>query len=194
MMAQRRLPSIYVICLKFNVFPFFQVVEKVKNSITYYLKSCTDNECHVKYIRALKNLQHPETVKILLKAAQNNQRIISVTAMKALRAMPKSYWNSDVLTVCKQIFYQLKRRYDSSSRALAVDIILESQPSEGVVKELFVFLTKFEKEYEVKQFLYQRMLMIAEKCPTFYNMLTKIIKGDKQLNNWHVLGQRGEIK
>ncbi|XP_077284119.1 microsomal triacylglycerol transfer protein isoform X2 [Arctopsyche grandis] len=168
-----------------------KAVVKVKNHIIHSLSNCADNDCRVTYMRALKNLKHPELMGTLVKNAENGQKTVSVAAMKALKAMPKHYWDNEVINMFQRIFYQLKKRYDSSSRTLAADMILDSRPSESIVQELVWFLTQEEKEYEVKQFLFQRLHMIADKCPKFRTMLMNIIKKNKNVNNWNVLGQRG---
>lgn len=165
----------------------------MKNRIEYSLAQCENDECRVLYMGAMKNLKHPELLSVLLDNAENGRKSLSVAAMKALKAMPKHYWDKTVIKTCQRIFYQLKKRYDSSSRTLAVDIILDSKPSEKMIEELVMFLTRQEKEYEVKQFLFQRLHMIADKCFKFKNTLTKIIRGDPTLNNWNILGQRGLI-
>lgn len=171
----------------------FQAVVKVKNRIEYSLAECKDDECRILYMRAMKNLKHPELLSVLLENAEHGHKSLSVAAIKALKAMPKHYWDKTVIKTCQRIFYQLKKRYDSSSRTIAVDIILDSRPSENIIKELVWFLTRQEKEYEVKQFLFQRLQMIADKCLKFKNTLMKIIQGDRTLNNWNILGQRGTM-
>jgi hypothetical protein len=51
-----------------------------------------------------------------------------------------------------QIYYQLRRRFDSSSRTLAADILLESRPGDKAVRDLLLSLVpRADLAFEVSQ-------------------------------------------
>lgn len=111
--------------------------------------------------------------------------------MKALKSLPPEYWNEDVLKAAFRIYYQLDHKYDSSSRTLAVDIILESGPSVDAVKGLLLSLGSSDAAYEVKQYVWQRIWQIAATDVSFHSNVMDIIKQEQQLNNYHTWARRG---
>jgi hypothetical protein len=116
------------------------------------LLACTNEVCKQKYLRALKNLGLKDTVPVLLQHAVFGSKKTSVTAMKALRSLPPDSWDDDVKRAATRIYYQLGRRFDSSSRTLAVDILLESRPGYRVLRDLLLSLvSRADPAYEVSQ-------------------------------------------
>jgi hypothetical protein len=74
----------------------------------------------------------------------------SVTALKALRSLPPDSLDDDVKRAATQIYYQLGRRYDSSSRTLAADILLESRPDYRALRDLLLSLaSRADPAYEI---------------------------------------------
>lgn len=168
-------------------------MDKVEESLINGMDFCKDNEdCILRYTRALQNLQQPSTIPRLLKNALHGTRKVSVASMKALRAFSSKELNTtEVQSICKQIFYMRLKPYDSSARTLALDTILESNPSEVVLDQLIHFLLSTDKSYEVKQYLLQRLRMISDSNVEFRNKVKGLIRSESQLNNYHALGQRG---
>lgn len=81
--------------------------------------------------------------------------------MKTLRSLPSSAWNDDVLKAAEHIYYQIGRKFDSSARTLALDILLESNTSKDRLKVLISSLQGNDSAYEVKQYLMQRINQIS---------------------------------
>lgn len=75
-----------------------QLVKEVFKSLSDGLEKCdsSDETCRLRYLRALRNLAHPDSVALLLNHALNGTRKTTVAAMKALVALPKASWDSKV--------------------------------------------------------------------------------------------------
>ncbi|PNF28005.1 hypothetical protein B7P43_G13850 [Cryptotermes secundus] len=170
-----------------------KVIGEVKMSLVDGLSKCANEECKQKYLRGLKNLGIRDTVPLLLQHALSGTKKTSVTAMKALRSLPPAAWDDDVKTAATRIYYQLGKRFDTSSRTLAADILLESKPSREVLRELLLSLaSRADPTYEVQQYVLQRINQISDRDPNFGAQVVSIIREEhKKLNNYHVMGQRG---
>ncbi|XP_034249467.1 microsomal triglyceride transfer protein large subunit isoform X2 [Thrips palmi] len=168
--------------------------KEVFKSLSDGLARCdsVDETCRLRYLRAFRNLAYPDSVPLLLNHALNGTRKTTVAAMKALVALPKAAWDSKVIQACERIFLQLGRRYDSSTRTLSLDIILEAAPSVKLLEEVVLYLIKPDPNYEVKQYLLQRLRQISSKNIEFGAKLRDIfLKEKSKLFTYHALGQRG---
>lgn len=171
------------------------ILSTVLNKFEREIKDCPENDegshCELMYLRAFKNLNHELTLPILMDYALNASRKSSVAAMKAVRALPARKWNKAVQKVAYKIYFQLGRRYDSSARTLALDILLESKDlNEEMLKHLLISLTSKDPVYEVKQYLLQRLYQIADKDPGLKATINSVIK-QLGYNHYGVLAQRG---
>jgi microsomal triglyceride transfer protein large subunit len=129
-----------------------QRIGEVRTSLEDGLLGCTKEECKQKYLCALKNVALKDTVPVLLQHALFGRKKTSVTALEALRSLPPGSWDDDVKRAATQIYYQLRRRFDSSSRTLVADILLESRPGDKVVRDLLLSLvSRAYPAYEVSQ-------------------------------------------
>uniref|UniRef100_A0A182PK61 Vitellogenin domain-containing protein n=1 Tax=Anopheles epiroticus TaxID=199890 RepID=A0A182PK61_9DIPT len=168
-----------------------EAVKKVVNFLEEKIDECSKEDCKLKFIRGLQNLKCPRTVDRLLKLAQQSTKAVSVAAMKALRSFSAYLWNDEFRAAFEDIFFQVSKRYDSSARTLALDILLDLKPDYDELSHLMQFLKSSDKAYEVKQYLLQKLRMVAGQCSEFNAMLKNIIARDPQLNNYHVLAPRG---
>uniref|UniRef100_A0A182N8S3 Vitellogenin domain-containing protein n=1 Tax=Anopheles dirus TaxID=7168 RepID=A0A182N8S3_9DIPT len=167
------------------------VVEKVVNFLNEKLSGCSRVDCKLRYIRGLQNLKCPRTADTLVSLALESSKAVSVAAMKALRSFSVYLWNDEFRAKFEDIFFQVSKRYDSSARTLALDILLDMKPDYDELSHLSQFLKSADKAYEVKQYLLQKLRMFAEQCPDFGAMLRKVVENDPALNNYHVLGPKG---
>lgn len=168
------------------------IVEDVRNAIVTELEECKTEECRHKNLRALRNLQCSETIPLLIQHALNGKPKTSVEAMKTLRAFRPDYWNESVIDAAQKIYFQAGRRYDSSSRTLALDILLESSPRREILAELIESLLEWDAVFEVKQYLNQRLLQISSQDKHFADVVLSIRNELKaEFNNYHVRAQRG---
>lgn len=168
-----------------------ELVAQVKNFFVQQLDRCGKDKCKLKFIRGLHNLKSPQTLGKLVKLAQEGSAKVSVAAMKALRSFSVFLWNDDYRAIFEEIFFQVSKKFDSSARALALDILLDLKPDQDELTHLLEHLKSNDKAYEVKQYLLQKVRMLADRCPDFADMLRKTIKRDPKLNNYHILGAKG---
>nr|CAD7591086.1 unnamed protein product [Timema genevievae] len=167
-----------------------KIVSDVQSSLESGISACTSEECKQKYLRAFKNLALEDTIPTLLKYAINGTKKTSVAAMKAIRALPVAMWNDTVKKAAERIYFQVGRRYDSSSRTLSLDILLESSPSKALLRDLLLSLTSTDPAYEVKQYLVQRLRQIGERDLLLNNTVREIVREEKMLNTYHIQAQR----
>ncbi|XP_062546976.1 microsomal triacylglycerol transfer protein [Armigeres subalbatus] len=168
-----------------------EIVEKVKSLLLSQLDWCKKDRCKVKFIRGLHNLKSPKTLDVLSKLAKEGSTKVSVSAMKALRSFSVYLWNEDFKAIFEDIFFQVSKKYDSSARALALDILLDLKPDYEELMHLVQLLKSNDKAYEVKQYLLQKLRMLADRCPDFEALLQKVVRRDHQLSNYHILGAKG---
>uniref|UniRef100_A0A2M4APT1 Putative microsomal triglyceride transfer protein n=3 Tax=Anopheles triannulatus TaxID=58253 RepID=A0A2M4APT1_9DIPT len=167
------------------------VVVKVRTFLTTKLKACSEEACMFQYIRGLHNLRCPKTTDLLMKLALEAPRLVSVAAMKALRAFSIYIWNDDFRSKFEEIFFQVSKPYDSSARTLALDILLDLKPDSSELSHLLQVLKSNDKAFEVKQYLLQKLRMSAAKCPAFAADLRRAIESDPAMNNYDVLVPKG---
>lgn len=114
-----------------------------------------------------------------------------VLAWKAIRELEPTVWDKNVIDAALRTFYQLDRRCDSTSRTLALEVILLSKPNDETLKNIIYHLVSSDSAYEIKQYLLQMLKMLGEKDSRLEQQVNSIIKNDPKLNNYHVLGQKG---
>jgi len=140
------------------------LLQKVR---TYLLQGLSSKEPTL-YIRALQNLQDPATIDSLLEQAQSDEEHnLSVAALQALKAFPSRSFSPSHRKQFESIFYQQKRRFDSSARTLALDIILSLRPSQEQLGHLLDYLASNDRQFEIKTYVLQKLRMLAEQCPRF---------------------------
>ncbi|KZC14768.1 Microsomal triglyceride transfer protein large subunit [Dufourea novaeangliae] len=169
------------------------VVEKARVSLEIGLDSCTGEECKLKFLRALRNLRSKASIPTLLKFAISENRAINVAAWKALSALPKDFVTDEVKTVAKRVFYQLNGpKRDSTARTLALDIILQSNPSKEDISDLVKYLAGSDPAYEVRKYLSERFEQLSGKNPQLAADLDAILKErGRNVVNYNVYSQRG---
>ncbi|XP_055838443.1 microsomal triacylglycerol transfer protein isoform X2 [Episyrphus balteatus] len=169
-----------------------ELVSKIRKYLLNELTiKCTSTECKTQYIRALQNLQDITTVPVLLKLATEGDVKVSVTSLQALRSFPIKYFSNEDSKIFESIFFQTKKKYDSSARTLALDIILDMKPNKEQLGQLLNYLGSNDRQFEVKTYLLQKLRMISEKCPRFTALLKVCLSEKPAINNYHVIGQKG---
>lgn len=168
-------------------------IEKARVSLELGLETCTGEECKLKFLRALRNLRSPAAIPTLLVYALSDSKTISVTAWRALRTLPRKAVTDELKSAAHRVFYQIGvSRRDSSARTIALDIILENEPSQEVLRDFVKYLSSNDPAYEVRKYLSQRLQQIAERDTRFAEYLTSIYaSGNVTLNNYHMRAQRG---
>lgn len=168
-----------------------EMTKIVEDFLTESFKKCTDrtdeNDCKVMYIRGLLNLQSPSSLSTLVDLALYQPYQVSVMAMKALSRFSATHLHG-LKKDFKKIFYQSIKRVDSSARTIALDILLDLNPSEEDIAEYIKFLKSEDSAYEVKQYLVQKLRLRAEKCFEFAEKLKTALSSDPEVNNWNIYG------
>lgn len=162
----------------------------VEEAIVNELASA-NNEERAYLLRALKNLRSPSTLGVLLDIVRKGTPKEGASAWRAIAAQNSSHFDENLYKAAYKTFYQLDKKYDSSARAVAADVLLESRLSEDTLKHLLNHLKSTDKAFETKQYVLQRIGMIADEDNEIANKVKNIIKDDTTLNNYHVLGQKG---
>ncbi|XP_046673473.1 microsomal triacylglycerol transfer protein [Homalodisca vitripennis] len=168
-----------------------KIVRDVLQMLENKVKACSsDDSCLLKYMRAFKNLAAEESIPTLITYAKTGSKRVSVAAFNAIHSFPASFWSPDVIKAAKRAYFQLDKRYDSSARTLALDILLENGPDEELLSELLLSLKSQDPAYEVKQYLVQRLNQIGESD----KKLISSVKGlliSLNLKNYNILSQKG---
>jgi len=169
------------------------MIEQARVSLELGLDTCTGDECKLKFLRALRNLKSPEAIPTLLRYALNSNKPISVAAWRALAALPREAITDELRNAAHKVFYQIGGpRRDSSARTLALNIILESDPSEEELHDFVRYLSGNDPAYEVRKYLSQRLAQIAEKDEQFAGYLRNVYAiGGANVNNYHTQAQKG---
>lgn len=172
-----------------------ELLRKIKQFILKNLMNdCEETYCRTRYIRALHNLQDPLTISILLKSALEEDTKISVAAMQALKSFPIIHFNEKHRQVFAQIFYQIPKKFDSSARTLALDILLAMKPTPQQLGHLLDYLASNDRHFEIKTYVIQKLNMLSEKCPRFRSLVESTLFERPHVNNYHIIGQKGKRK
>ncbi|KAG5310439.1 MTP protein, partial [Acromyrmex insinuator] len=169
------------------------VIEKARVSLELGLETCTGEECKLKFLRALRNLRCPAAMPTLLVHALSDSKAIGTAAWRALKALPREAVTDELKSAAHRIFYQIGGpRRDSSVRTIALDVILENEPSEEVLRDFVKYLSSKDPAYEVRKYLSQRLELLAESDARVAEYLRNIyVNGNVTLNNYHMQAQRG---
>lgn len=168
-----------------------EAVLKVQNYFNESIAACTEVPCYVQYLNGINNLQSIEFIGKLFEYVNDTDRSVSVAAMKALRSFPASVWNQNHIQRFVDIFYQTEKSFDSSVRTLALDIVLNSKLTEKQLKKLLSHLKTKDRAFEVKKYLLEMVRMISAVDSELNEKVQRIIKSDRELNNYHIIGQKG---
>lgn len=173
-----------------NAYCIFQLTREVEETILNNLDYAKNNERYV-YFRGLKNLRSPKTIPTLLNYIKEGTQKEGVHAWKALRSFPSATWNEDVVKAASKALFQLDRTYDSSSRAIAIDILLDTKPSNTLLEDLMKFVASNDTAYEIRQYTFQKIKLKSDKDTEFGLRIKSIIRGDPNINNYSGLSPRG---
>ncbi|KAF5288457.1 hypothetical protein FQR65_LT02109 [Abscondita terminalis] len=179
---------------RLSTLPHFSINSKVYDAVQETILNGYDyakGDKKFMYLRALKNLKSSTTIPKLLEILKNGTDKECVLVWKAIAAFHPSQWTDEVLATAVTTFFQMDRKHDSSSRTLALDVLLESNPSDELIERLVYFLISNCKSNEVQQYMVQRLNMIGESNLAIKNKIKSIIQSDSRLNNYAVLADKG---
>lgn len=168
-----------------------ETVAQVQSRFSESISSCGDSTCYVKYLNGINNLQSVDLIELLFEYVNDTNRGVSVAAIKALRNLPTTVWNKKHIEQFENIFYQDEKRFDSSVRTLALDIILSSKLSDKQLTKLLSYLKSNDRAFEVKKYLQEMIRMLSLEQTEFNERVQRIVKSDITLNNYHIIAQKG---
>lgn len=168
-----------------------KVVQEVQNYINKSLSECKDASCHEQFLNGLNNLQSTDVVSVLFSYVNHSERSVSVAAMRALARFPVSMWNLQQIQQFENVFFQEEKKFDSSTRTLALDVILNAKLSDDQLKKLISHLKTADRAFEVKKYLSEKIQMLSGENADFGERVKNIIRGDSTLNNYHIIAQKG---
>ncbi|CAL8121848.1 unnamed protein product [Orchesella dallaii] len=173
------------------------VEDYLVNSLSYCSQNQENEEklkCQILYLRALKNLKSKSTVNILFDFIQNSKDSkVSVVAMKSIHAMPDTFIETRYRPQLLRIIQQLGRKYDSSVRTMALDLILRNKPTKLEISEIVGWLLKRisdRQHSEVTTFMWNRIHEFMENNAELQTMLNAVIL-EERLKNYHHLSPLG---
>lgn len=169
------------------------IIEKTRISLELGLDTCTGDDCRLKFLRGLKNLQSKNSISILIYYINKGTKSTSIVAWQALGSMDNKFITDKIKNLAKRTFYQIGgSKKDSTIRTLAADIILNNNPSIEELKEFLEYLIQHDDMYEVKKYISQRLEQLADKDQSFNDKLNiAIAKKSKSIINYHVMAHRG---
>lgn len=168
------------------------MVTEVITFLIERLEACDTDDCKIIYLRALGNLKAPNTIPKLFSFAQTGSYKVSTQAVKALKCFSVSFWNTaEFRSKFEDIFYQTNKKYDSSARTLALDILLDMKLNVHELTHLVNYLQSDDKAFEIKQYLLQKLQVNAVTSEYYRHAMALLLKQDRKLNNYHILGQKG---
>ncbi|XP_059617480.1 microsomal triacylglycerol transfer protein [Phlebotomus argentipes] len=167
-----------------------EVFQEVQKYFTNIVEKTTKVPRRVTFLQGFVNLKSAESIPMLLNYVLTGPKAVSVTAMKALVSMPREYFRLEHVKHLESIYHQKRKRFDSSVRTLAVEILLDPLFYQSSLKDM-IYALKYSDSYEVKQYFIQRLKMESEKDESFRNFAMEIIREDATLNNYHIFGTQG---
>ena len=143
-------------------------------------------------MRVLKNLGSPDMLPILLTRIDSKDKKTSVGAVKALKALPASVFDDRVKEKLQRVYFQIGRRYDSSSRTLALDTLLEHQPDSSFLLDVLSAVSLGEKaDSEINTYTLQRLHEYAGNDMLIQSKLKQILSSRPSLNSYQDFAQNG---
>lgn len=167
------------------------LANRVNTLLIENLEKCDTNDCKILFLQALQNLKNKANVKLLQKYALEGETKVSVAAIKALYVLPVKVFDENDKKLFEKIFFQKDKKFDSTVRAHSLDILLNMKPSKQELQRIVHFLNSKETQYEVKTYVLQKLVSLAESCSRFRGLLQGILLENPHINNYNVIAQKG---
>ncbi|KAH9508416.1 hypothetical protein Btru_055188 [Bulinus truncatus] len=167
------------------------IIEEFKTLVASELSNCKEESCQLMYLRALGNAGLASTVETILPYVESpKSSMLATTAISALRRIHNSFISSKVKDAMLRIFHQTKASYDSSVRIAALELIIDNQPSNQVIRNVLLSCID-QTEPEFTTYILRMLLDAASINPAFKYQLSEILK-DSRINNYNIWSQPGK--
>ncbi|CAG7828228.1 unnamed protein product [Allacma fusca] len=164
---------------------------EVEDYIVKSLEDCTESSCQQMYLRALKNLKSKATLPKLFEIIQSSDPKTGVVAMKAVHAFPDPLIAVTFRPTLLKVVQQLGKKYDSSARTLALDILLRNKPTREEVLQILHLLKNHDSQHaEVTTFMWNRVQEFMETNSELAKFVNDIIT-EEGLQTYHHLAPKG---
>jgi microsomal triglyceride transfer protein large subunit len=112
--------------------------------------------------------------------------------MKALHVMPDFFFDRKThRPILLKIVKQLGKKYDSSTRTLALDLLLRNEPEKEEMRELFTLLRRHDSLHaEVSTFMWHRLHEFMDTNPKLRAYVRELLK-EEGLKTYHHLAPKG---
>ncbi|XP_061389065.1 microsomal triacylglycerol transfer protein [Musca vetustissima] len=172
-----------------------EVIEiDIRDYLTKNLKKdCgKDIDCKLLMIRGLQNVLDQKSIEPLMGYAflAEEDKLV-VAAMQALRRYSVTHFNELHRVGFTLIFFQNRKKYPTSARTLALDILLDMRPTKEQLGQILDYLASNDHHFEIKTYVIQKLRMYAELHPKFKALLQMCLNERPHINNYHILGQKG---
>lgn len=156
-------------------------------------KDCgKDVDCKLLMIRGLQNILDHKSIDALLGYAYLAEPKLSVAAMQALKRFSVTHFQEAHRLAFTFIFYQSRKKYATSARTMALDILLDMRPTKEELGHMLDYLASNDRHFEIKTYVIQKFQMYAEKFPKFKALLQMCLAERPHINNYHIFGQKGK--
>ncbi|XP_046364995.2 microsomal triglyceride transfer protein large subunit-like isoform X1 [Haliotis rufescens] len=168
-----------------------QVVQDFRTLLVEGVAQCTDDACRLTYLRAMGNTGLPDTVSTIMKlAVDSNNSMVSITAVEALRRVPRTLITAEVRASLSLLFHQSVRRYDSSVRVVALDLLLQLDLSLMELRNILLAMADRD-HHELSTFIKMKVLDRAQNDENLRSKLQTILK-EGRINNYQLMAQVGK--
>ncbi|KAH9495032.1 hypothetical protein Btru_018637 [Bulinus truncatus] len=158
------------------------IIEEFKTLVASELSNCKEESCQLMYLRALGNAGLASTVETILPYVESpKSSMLATTAISALRRKGCHVENFSSGT---------KASYDSSVRIAALELIIDNQPSNQVIRNVLLSCID-QTEPEFTTYILRMLLDAASINPAFKYQLSEILK-DSRINNYNIWSQPGK--
>ncbi|CAG0886035.1 unnamed protein product [Cyprideis torosa] len=145
------------------------VIQDVRQFLSSRLESCSDDQCRILFLRALKNDPISSNLDSLLRF---------VTSGSRKRASSMTHRRCHFFA-----------RYDTSVRGMAADLLLQADPTEELLRSLILSFES-QDDHEVNTFVRERLYDLSHRDHRLNQLLSKVMQ-DRRVYNYNILAQRG---
>ncbi|KAG8178256.1 hypothetical protein JTE90_000356 [Oedothorax gibbosus] len=168
-----------------------ELEEEIRLFLENGLKKCkVDSEsCSLTFLRGLRNAARFRSVPILSEYAMKGGKE-ALEAVQALRNIPCRLLTSEAHTTLLKVFNEVGKRQDRSTRAIAAEVLLRSNPGRDVLRSLLVALSD-QSDSEFSTFLAAKIMQEVSVNEELRSNVKNILP-EKEVSYYYSLAQNGK--